>query len=224
MDEYITCKKVKDNFHAFLIEGAELTSVEGYPLLEKWMVPSEPPKKIIPFNKIKGIKDIENYYICTYCRDEDFMKIYRNPKQYLKLFSKAAGLIGFDLSVHEDMPPVKQKEQMNHNLELSFYYGIRNIKLIPNIRPGSDSVNFEYYKAFPKGTMVSIGTYGFFKSKEEKLNHKKCIEEIVDVLKPSGIIVYGSFDDNVFEKCINNNIPLYIYRSETSEKLEAYKR
>ena len=36
-------KRVRDDFKAFLVEGARFTSIEQYPIIEPWMIPDTPP-------------------------------------------------------------------------------------------------------------------------------------------------------------------------------------
>ena len=110
---------VPDSFQAFLIEGAELTSKEQYPKLRSDMIPSSLPKKILPFNKAINFQgDLSDTYICTFSPDASFERIRRNPRKYINFFTRTAGIIGFDYSIHTDMPLIKQKQQINDNLSL----------------------------------------------------------------------------------------------------------
>ncbi len=159
-------KKVADNFRASLIRNAKFTPEEEYPILERSFISTELPTKIIPFDKSREIKNRKDYYVCFYCADETFNKIYTYPKKYLRYLSTFAGIITPDWSIHEDLPIIKQKENMNKNLEIAYYYGNNGIKIIPNIRAGTDKIKEEYYKAFPKYSIIAIGTYGFIKTIE----------------------------------------------------------
>ncbi len=115
---------VEDSFQAFLVEGASFTEKEEYPILESWMVSKVPPQKIMPFDKALNHRgDLSDVHVCTYARDRTFERIRRNPGKYLSFFRRCAGLIGFDFSVHSDMPAIKQKAQMNDSLSLTYYYG-----------------------------------------------------------------------------------------------------
>lgn len=181
---------VEDSFQAFLVEGANFTDVEEYPIIEEWMIPDVPPKKIMPFDKALNYQgDLSEVYICTYARDCTFERIRRNPKRYLDFFEKCAGLIGLDYSVHSDMPIIKQKAQMNDNLSLSYYYGKEGNKLIPNIRYGIDELADEFLSAIPKHKLIAIGTHGFIKELPEKAEWYCFLEKIIKTLEPSGIIV-----------------------------------
>lgn len=195
-------KKVEDTFKAYLVEGADFTKIEGYPKIEKWMIPDEVDEdiKIIPFRQIKQVKNIEEYYICFYCRDKDFNCIRNNPSKYLNLFRRARGIIGFDFSVYSDMKPVMQKSQLNANLSYSFYYGFRYISLIPNVRPGNDETLQDYLEAIPKRSVIAIGSYGCVNTKQEKQRFIHFLEQTLPKLKPKTVVVYGAMPDDVFGK------------------------
>ena len=128
---------IEDSFQAFLVEGANFTENEEYPIIEEWMIPKEPPKRIMPFDKALNYRgDLSDVYVDTYSRDCTFERVRRNPQIYLGFFSRCGGLIGFDFSVHTDMPIVKQKSQMNDNLSLTYYYGniiIRSYQILGSV-------------------------------------------------------------------------------------------
>ena len=97
------------------------------------------------------------------------------------------------------MPIVKQKNQMNDNLSLSYYYGNNGVPLIPNIRCGDDELLDEFLTAVPKHSLIAIGTHGFCKEIREKCEWYCFIEKIIDELDPSAIIVYGTLNGKLFE-------------------------
>lgn len=205
-------KKVEDSFKAFLIENAYLTKREGYPIITKNMISTELPKEIITFKESLNIpkEKRKNFYVCTYTPDKTFLRILNNPKRYINYFKQFAGIIGFDYSIHSDMPPITQKEQINNNLKLSYFFGYNGIKIIPNIRTGSNFTTNEFYEAIPKNTLVAIGTHGFIKTRVQKYEWLYCIKEIINKLEPSGIIVYGTLNGKLFDE-IKQTIPIYQY-------------
>lgn len=205
--------KVKDSFQAFLVEGAQFTNNEGYPILEEWMISKEIPKNIVTFKESLKIKDLEkckNYFVCFYSPDEDFQRVRRNPKRYISYFKKFKGIIGFDYSVHYDQPPIKQKSQMNDNLSLMYYYGMNGIKIIPNIRWGLDEFSDEYLDAIPKNNLIAIGTHGFIHFKFQKYSYYVRLNKSIKILNPSGIVVYGTLNGKVFDD-LKELVPIYTY-------------
>ncbi len=192
---------VEDSFQAFLVEGANFTKEEEYPILERWMIPEIPPKKIMPFDKALNYQgDLSDVYVCTYARDCSFERVRRNPNKYLNFFGRCGGIIGFDFSVHSDMPIVKQKSQMNDNLSLSYYFGYNGVKVIPNIRYGKDELADEFLSAIPKHTLIAIGTHGFIKEIPQKAEWYCFLEKIIKELEPKGIIVYGKLSGKIFDE------------------------
>lgn len=215
--------KVEDSFQAFLVKGARFTSKENYPIIEPDMVSEDKPIDIMPFEKAIYCKSgLKNKYICFYERDKMFERVRRDPKKYLRFFKRCAGIIGFDYSVHTDMPLVKQKAQINDNLALTYYYGRNKVKVIPNIRYGIETTEDEFFKAIPKGSLISFGTYGFFKTRAQRVEWFCSIEKSIDVIKPKGIIVYGSLDDPDFDE-LKRKCPFYIYESWISKDIKRRK-
>ena len=192
---------VEDSFQAFLVEGANFTKEEEYPILERWMIPEIPPKTIMPFDKALNYQgDLSDVYVCTYARDCSFERARRNPNKYLNFFKRCGGLIGFDFSVHSDMPIVKQKSQMYDNLCLTYFYGKNGNKIIPNVRYGKDELSDEFLSAIPKHTLIAIGTHGFIKEIPQKAEWYCFLEKIIRELEPSGIVVYGKLSGKIFEE------------------------
>lgn len=218
---------VKDEFGAFLVKNAKFTKgEEEYPIIDEGIVSKEIPKKIITFKESLKIHDLDKCkecFVCFYEPDEDFLRVKRNPKRYAKYLSKFAGVIGLDLSVHTDQQRVKQKEQMNGNLELTFYIGHNDSKIIPNIRPGSEDLETEYFEAFPRGTLVAIGTHGFIKTKYEKCEWYLLLNRIINVLHPSGIIVYGTLNGQIFDE-IKEKVPIYTYDTWAERRIKEVKQ
>ena len=131
-------------------------------------------------------------------------------KNNINFFKRCAGLIGFDFSVHSDMPIVKQKSQMNDNLSLTYFYGKEGIKIIPNIRYGDDDLSDEFLSAIPKHTLIAVGTHGFIKEIPQKAEWYCFLEKIIKELEPSGIIIYGKLSGKIFDE-FEEKSKLYYY-------------
>lgn len=214
---------VLDSFQAYLVEGAEFTKEEEYPIIPCEFVPIEVPKKIMPFQKAINYRgDLSETYICTYSPDGTFERIRKNPRKYLGFFGRTAGLIGFDFSIHTDMNLIKQKAQMNDNLSLTYYFGAQGNKVIPNIRCGVDELLPEFLSAIPRKTLVAIGTHGFIKYKCEKYEWYCFLEKVLTELEPSGVIVYGSLRDSIFDG-LKQTTAFYCYEPWITERRKGDK-
>lgn len=203
--------EVEDSFQAFLVEGAEFTPEEEYPIIRSDMVPDRAPERIMPFSKAITFQgDLSHTAVCFFSPDKTFERVRRNPRRYLPFFKKTAGIIGLDFSVHSDMPLIKQKSQMNDNLSLSFFYGNYGIPLYPSARCGAETLEDEYLKAFPKGTLIALGVHGFVKESQEKCEWLCWINKLVSTLRPSGFIVVGHLNGPLFDKA-KAETPFYFY-------------
>ena len=209
---------VTDSFQAFLVDDANFTEVEEYPIIEDWMIPTIPPKQILTFNEAIAYKgDLSETYVCFYAQDPTFERVRRNPKKYVDFFKKCAGIIGFDFSIHTDMPIIKQKSQMNDNLSLTYYYGKQGIRVIPNIRCGFDDLLPEFLSSIPKNSLIAIGTYGFIKETYKKYEWFCFLDEIIRTLNPSGIIVYGTLNGELFDS-LKKKTKFYYYDSWSTRR------
>ena len=194
-------KPVKDVFGAYLASDAEYTPLNQYPIIPPSFVYSDFPKKILPLDKALNSKeDLSDTFICTYENDDGFKRVRRNPSSYINFFKKTAGIIGFDISIHSDMPLWKQCAFIGENLELTYYYGKHGIPIIPNIRYGIDETALDFFKAIPLHSTLAIGTHGFIKFKYQKAEWFVCIEKIINELKPQRLVVYGSLNGKLFCK------------------------
>ncbi len=209
---------VEDSFQSFLVEGANFTKNEEYPILKSEMVPTEPPYKIMPFARAIIFQgDLSKTFIYFFSKDKSFERVRRNPKRYLSFFKRTAGIIGPDFSVHSDMPIIKQKSQMNDNLSLSFFFASHGIPLYPAPRGGSDEIVEEYLNAFPKKTLIAVGVHGFIKEKQEKYEWYLWLKTLIDNLNPTGIIVVGHLNDPMFD-ALKEQTKFYFYDSYMEER------
>lgn len=214
---------VADSFDAFLVEGAHFTHREEYPILERNMIACSIPVDIMPFNKaLKYRGDLSNTFICTYSADKTFERVRRNPKAYLNFFKRTAGIIGFDFSIHSDMPLIKQKSQIFDNLALTYYYGRNGVPIIPNVRSGVDELTPEFLNCIPTHSTIAIGTHGFMKRMPEKYEWYCFISEIITILQPTNVIVYGTLNCKIFDdfKTLTN---IFCYPSWISNRWRQVK-
>ena len=215
---------VPDSFQSFLVQGAEFTATEEYPIIPEEFVAKAIPKKLMPFSKAITYKgDLSDTYIVFYSPDETFERVRRNPHRYVAFFRRTAGVFGLDFSIHSDMPVIKQKSQMNDNLALTFYYGSCGIPVIPNLRCGIDELLPEFLSAIPHNNIVAIGTHGFAHRMQEQCEWYCFIENFLDVLHPSGVVVYGSLRSHMFDS-LKEKANFFFYDPWITERAKEVKK
>ena len=82
----------------------------------------------------------------------------------------------------------------------------RGIYVIPNVRWGDERTYTT--KFFPeklaflgveKHSIVSIGSYGVVKTKEEKKHFRAGLESMLETLEPETVLVYGAMPEDIFD-------------------------
>ena len=222
MYSFSSCPKnegtTEDSFGAYLVEGARFSKHEEYPIIEERMIAKTIPVDIMPFSKAINYRgDLSNTFICTYSPDQTFERVRRNPQKYLNFFKRTAGLIGFDFSIHSDMPIIKQKAQIYDNLALTYYFGKNGVPVIPNVRSGVDELTPEFLLCIPRNSTIAIGTHGFMKEMREKYEWYCFLKEVTNTLQPENIIVYGTLSSKMFDE-FKESTNIVCYSSWISER------
>ena len=213
---------LRDVYLAYLIDGAQKSSPDGFPIIEKWMVADAPPEHLYQWDRRKDCKDFSKSGMSFYCVDYKLTPILNNPKNYVDKLKKYNCIIGMDASPYDNMWPIIQDHQIFLNLAITYYFGKQGLKIVPNVRLGSDRT-ISSLSAYPKETLISVGTNGFIHELKNREIYKRQISIIVEVLKPTGIIVYGPAPEYVFEKAIESKIPIYQYDSYNMKRYKNKK-
>ncbi len=211
-DVNCTRKGCKDVFHSYLVKNASFDSELEIPRIKEEAVI---PNRLIPFSKAVGGTDYD-CWVHFYQDDVNFERIWNNPRRYLPILKKYNGVISPDFSLYRDMPLVMQQWNTYRNRALGAWLQENNIHVIPNIRWG-DNRTFSFCCAgAPKNSIISIGSHGCIRAKDERKFFIDGLEHVVKILKPNIILVYGSAPDSIFEKYRNENIKIVLYNSEIS--------
>ena len=208
---------IRDLYLAYLIDGANRTRTDEYPVLERWMVATDLPKEIIQRDRRQDVVDPSTTAMCFYCNDAGFIPILNNPKRYVEKLKQYQMVIGIDPSPYDNMPLVVQKSQIYLNIAITYYFATQGINIIPNIRIGDDRT-LSCLEAFPKHTLIAIGTHGFTNRLDNRYIFAEQVMRVVDTLEPTGIIVYGPASDEIFSYARLKGIPIYQYDSYTMKE------
>ena len=212
-----TTPYLRDVYLAYLIADARRTKLDEFPIIEAWMVATEPPKEIIQWDRRGDVIISQETAISFYCQDPGFQPVLNNPKNYVDKLRQYQCVIGLDASPYDNMPIVVQNSQIFLNLACTYYYGSQGIKVIPNVRLG-DNRTLSSLEAYPKHTLIAIGTHGFTKRLDNRHIFIEQVQKIVDELEPIGICVYGLASDEIFGYARLKGIPIYQYDSYTMKE------
>lgn len=205
---------IDDGYSSYLVAEAVFVGKYQIPVLSKHETILI-PKDMIPFDKRRKVKD-NDIAINFYMHDKTFKQVLTHTKKYTAELSKFSQVISPDCSLYRDMPLCLQITNTYMNRAIGFYLEKNGIYVIPNVRWG-DERSLEFcFDGLPTNDIVSISTYGCIKGYENKYYFKIGLREMLKVLKPQVVLVYGAMPDEVFSEFINEtkfiNYSSYISR------------
>lgn len=203
-------KSCRDVFNAFLVENANYDGDDEFPCIQ---TSSFIPNRCIPFSKALKTNDY-NQWVVFYEHDYQFVRIWNNPRRYLKILKRFRGVISPDFSLYRRMPLCMQKWSTYQNRAVGHWLNENGVEVIPNVRfAGPDSYSF-CFKGIQKNSTVCIGTIGCLKRKIEKQYFIDGLEEMVKQLSPKTIIIYGSTPHMIFDKYQKSGIQIISFKSD----------
>lgn len=224
----------KDVWNAFMCEDAKF-GVYDIPYCPT--TASEPPKDIVTWEEAKSIykkclatKGQEFHidaYVCWYIDDYKFdgpRGIWHDSKFTLKVLRHFAGVITPDFSTYQDFPEPLKIYNTYRMRVYGYWLGKNGIPVINNVRWGTQE-SFRYcFEGIPKNSLVAIGTCGGSPRKhQDRKRFEDGLCELVRVLCPHTIIVYGSANYPCFDKLIEQGIKVISFSSQTAKAFERRK-
>lgn len=195
-----------DGFNSKLIETAFYDSFLEIPILD---APKEIiiPSVAIPFSKRKVSTNPAEEMIVFYEHDPVFRNFISIPQNYMDELKNIHIISTPDCSLYRDMPLWEQIANIGVGRSVGYYLQQQGKYVIPNVRWGDERTYkktlFHIPPSFagvPKNSIVSIGTYGCSKRKEDKYFLEAGLEAMLTELTPQDVIVYGSYSPTIFGK------------------------
>ena len=202
----ITINLFYDGFNSKLIETAFFEGILEIPILE---APKEIvlPSVAVPFSKRDKISNPSEEMLVFYEQDPEFREFVSIPQNYIDELKDIQIISTPDCSLYRDMPLWEQIANIGVSRSVGYYLQQQGKYVIPNARWGDERTYtksiFDCIPAFsgiPKNSVVSIGTYGCSKSKEDKHYLEAGLEAMLTELTPQDVIVYGSYNPKIFGK------------------------
>jgi hypothetical protein len=102
-----------------------------------------------------------------------------------------------------------------------YWLGANGISVINNVRWGTPESYRYCFDGIDKNSVVAIGTVGGSPRKYVDRNRfERGLEELVSVLQPRTIIIYGSANYPCIEKLKERGITIIAFSSETAKAFE----
>lgn len=194
---------IDDGFNPELVTSASFAGLLEIPVLEKpdqYVI----PKTIVPFSKRNYVNAAEAF-VCFYENDILFRDVLTSTADHIDELKQFSGVISPDCSLYWDMPLCLQIANIYMNRAVAYNLQQNGIYVIPNVR-WRDERTFTTeilpekvaFLGIPKHSIVSVGTYGCVKSREEQKMFRAGLIAMLDELEPEIVLVYGSMPDYIF--------------------------
>lgn len=172
------------------------------------------PKNLIPFNKAKSCKNPQDYFVHFYVDDYQFERIWKSPKEYATMLSKFAGIIGPDFSAYTDLSMSQRIYNIYRNKALTAYWQHMGLNVIPNAR-WIDNAQIDFNNGLdglPIHSTLAITTNGTQKA-HMKVIFERELADILEQLKPTNLVVYGTLSEHERQLCKDNNTNVIEFKS-----------
>lgn len=199
---------IDDGFNPELVEGAKFDGIFEIPHVPG---PKEiiVPEGMIPFTKLK-YSTTHKEFIVFYEHDTRFRDAITSIKEHIEEFKIFPGVVNPDCSLYRDMPLTLQITNVYMSRAIGYYLWKNGLYSVPNIRWGDERSYTAKFFSEPfaflgvdKNSIVSIGTYGCIRGKENTQHFKAGLAAMLDHLSPKIVLVYGPMPHNIFDEYID---------------------
>ena len=188
--------KFDDGFQAYLVENANFVGEIKMPEIVD-MHNTDIPKDLIPFSKIRT-SDTKRGYIHFYMHDNLFQDFIANVKKYVNLISQYDGIITPDCSLAVGQLDYLQMTNTYFNRAIGAFLQRLGIPVVPTVRLSDENSYRFCFNGLPKHSIVAISTHGCIKSKKQKEQFREGLIQMLKILEPRDVIVYGYMPKSIF--------------------------
>ena len=217
---------IDDGFNPELVEGAKFDGIFEIPHVPG---PKEIiiPNSVIPYTKINYTNSYKEF-IVFYEHDIRFRDVITSVKDHIEDFKKFPGIVNPDCSLYRDMPLSLQIANVYISRSIGYFLWKNGLYSVPNIRWGDERSYTTKFFSEPfaflgadKNSIVSIGSYGCIRGKENTYHFKAGLEAMLDYLSPKVVLVYGPMPDKIFGNVIDRAEFIHFDDWTTTQKKNA---
>ena len=160
------------------------------------------PAGLVPFSKRQRAR---NRFVHFYEHEAHYQDFTNHPEKYIKDLLEHPGIISPDNSILVEAPLCAQIANLFISRRNASFLQHSGVYQIPNVRWGDErtftTVELPEAVAFigiPHNSIGSIGTYGCCQTQDEKRLMHLGVVEMLKVLHPQIVVIYGSMPKDVF--------------------------
>lgn len=198
----------RDVYHVYMTRGVVLDQLSGMPIMKP---ERQIPHRVVSFSEaMKSSNQDYDSYVHFYENDDQIMRFWNNPWNYLSKLSKYAGFIASDYSTGPTIPrPIRQYNVYRNQLVGAWLQSL-GFHVLCNVR--CPAFGHDYFLAgVPKNSVLAVGEVGCVKNRCDRKRFEGGLIRAVTELSPKGLVVVGKDSYDVFDIVRDAEIPLYFY-------------
>lgn len=195
---------IDDGFNSELVLGAVFDGILEIPAIPP---PDELriPSGLTPFSMRHRMNCITEG-LCFYENDPVFADVLINPDRYTEEFRKYYAVLTPDCSMYRDAPLLVQAGNQYKRQALGYHFWKNGSYVIPTVRWGDERTYTKSvlpeavaFLGISKRSIVSIGTYGCIRGKENLYHFQAGLAAMFEHLEPQIVLVYGPRPRGIFD-------------------------
>ncbi len=220
---------IKDVWNAFMVEDAKMMA-EDIPLCPT--TARRVPREIITWTEAKriylrqlrrGDKEFHSdAFVCWYIDDFKFDSrsgIWRRPLAAMKVLRHFTGIITPDFSICQDFPKPWKLFNTYRMRAFGYWCGVLGLEVINNVRWGTRETWGYCFVGIPRHSIVAIGTVASgLRLRKNRPLFEQGLAEMVRVLEPHTILVYGSANYACLHDLQKQGIRIIAYQGSTAKR------
>ncbi len=191
----------------------------GSPVDGVWQVPvldrfngQTVPTELIAFDDRSRTFDPRNAGIHFYRNDSKFASVLKNPRAWVKAFMDFGYVLTPDISLGDDMPSWMRQHITCLSRAVGVIWQQRGMNVIPSLRWRSNEDLPFVTAGIAAGGTIAISNYGFRSELSERMIFRSGLEEVLEILQPEKVLLYGSADPNL-RALLDDKTDLFVYQS-----------
>lgn len=176
----------------YLCSNLQVDNQTGVPLIFRYDVSDSIPTQMIAFHEAISAKNQDFDKIVHFYEDDyRFMRLFRNPENYLSKLRQYKYVLSPDMSQLVEMPAFARYAYNCHNKAMAQYLQRNGVNVIANVT-WSLPDSYEYcFVGIPCGTTIAINSNGVNAHPDSKYLWQLGYHEALRRLQPTRIIRYG---------------------------------
>lgn len=177
------------------------------------------PDKLIGFNYAKSSDDTGAGIHC-FVDDYQFERLWNSPEQYTEMLSKYDCVLSPDFSLYMDMPMAMKIWNIFRSRTIGHYWQQEGLRVIPTISWAEPATFAFCFDGIERGGTVAVSTIGVKREDDAFQIWKAGMDEMIKVIQPSAILVYGG----VLEYSYSKGIQIKNYSNAVTDRMAASAR